>query len=372
MASAGVNTALWPLYALLKSAQVMIPGMWRDGKDGERLSTFPYRYEADVSGFDTSISDAMFDVMRDELSRAFPRYYRIIHNWRRSEQLPLITPPLSIGLGWGCGVREMSGGLRSGLILTSVMGSLIQRSLVTMALTRQNRRLGDGVNACIQGDDVAISASAPLDSEAWKESYALMGMKCSLDPGLSFLSRHVLSNGRDSPIAGRLVQQSASNEHEPRGGLWVKGLLVLGFQARMEGSENLPILLQDAVNRCLDPVEWLDEFRGSTLQATKANVASKGGRLVTRALLRRQGLPWIRSVLREREHSYLGRLLAGNFPTLITGAAGADEVTFDLCRRVNQLSWNERRQIASAGFTALMNSEKAGLQWLAETKDRHG
>jgi hypothetical protein len=367
MANAGVNTAVFPLYARLKSAQMAIAGMWRDGSDELRLAGHPYRYEADVSGFDTSISHAMFDIVAEELIRGFPALANSIRQWRFAETLPLLTPPLDPTMGHGVGIREMSGGLRSGLLLTSVMGSLIQRSLVRMALHAQRRTL-DEVVACIHGDDVALACDKPLNVDEWVGAYESMGMKCALVPGLSFLSRHITKDGTSLPIGGRIIQQTCSNENEPTGGGWVVGLLALGFLARTQGAEGLPADIQSAVIQSISAAEWIHPFATDDLAHTRDAVRMGTAQLVDAALRRKAGLAWILQQLRSAEHSYLGRSLAKSFPGLILGLTSTDDVIFRLCQTVNSLSRRDRMRLATRGMNAISNSETASLGWLTEVQ----
>lgn len=260
----GGNYGLKPLYAVLQSARRRIRGIWNSKGSRDPLNrSFLRVYEADISGYDQSMTTAVQEAVRDALLRHFPELRVQIELWFGLEQQQLITPSWSLDDATCVLVRVLAS-IKSGLKLTSEFGTLVTLVVALFALDMQGIDVSgwpDDIDflSYHSGDDVRLSVNRELDLELWKQAFAMVHLNCELLPGHGFLSRHVSELIFDAPIAGRIVQQSISNEHEPRGP-YALGLVLLGFLARSTGAEKLPVVLQDAIMMVIRETAWFQKL----------------------------------------------------------------------------------------------------------------
>jgi hypothetical protein len=250
MAPAAANATVAPLYAWLKSARKQLPGMWHTGPaDLSNFAHLTHDYESDISGFDVSVPPELQDAVAQWIKALMPELSDAVTAWRFFESQGLLTASWDLD-NTVCALARAEGGTRSGLKLTSELGTLYALIATLRALHQQGYkyynwpwRPGGDLWVLHLGDDVRASTKRPLDGEAWAEAYAALNLKCELIPGDGFLSRHVSVAGGNAPIAGRIVQQTNANEKEELGE-GAEGIGLLGLIARTAGAERLPAELQ--------------------------------------------------------------------------------------------------------------------------------
>lgn len=271
-----INYMLRPFYRTLHDARKTLIGQWRTGREDVRLHLgSKFNYEADVSGFDNGVTIIHQATLASVIAEEWPALAKLADTWFRCEQHALITPSFTLNSAF-CAAVVMAGGISSGLKPTSEIGTMIADILSVATLMKMGFDVAQwpevpGVRISNQGDDVRISSDVALDTAQWTESFQQMGFSCELRPGWVFLAKHLFPDGRMVPVAGRLVQQTISNEHEKIGkhGL---GLQYLGFLARFEGSEHHHPFLSSAVWSAIKEVEWIAELRCSSVAAVRTRL----------------------------------------------------------------------------------------------------
>jgi hypothetical protein len=288
-------------------------GHWRTGdEDSNQLAGYPFRYEGDISGYDTSVTLQLQAALVRACAEAWPELANHAHMWLLAEQRGLIGPH------WGlnpllCTLYSAVAGTSSGLKPTADIGTVICSTTLAFALGRQGvdiRRYPklDGIAVVVQGDDVAIGSDFPLDAEAFNAAFQEVGLSCELKEGYTFLSKHILESGVRVPIAGRLVQQTMSNEHEPIG-RQAPGLLLLGFVSRFQNWHLVEPELRDAVTSVIMHAQWIAELRLPSVDALLSFAdSSDGRRLIEVALQSRLGKSWLLRQSREGGHSEAARV----------------------------------------------------------------
>lgn len=322
MSAAASNWMLKPLFNLLHGARARIPGLYRVGDNDYHLANkFTYRYESDISGFDISVTRELQVLVSWALARAMPHLANDLQTWLAVETLGLITPSWALNYGLAT-LEKFRGGTRSGVKTTAEAGQLYSVIATLYALSLHGFDVtawphGQDFAIVVQGDDVLVSVNRPLDADAWAQAYATLGLKAELIKGDMFLSRHMSTEGLSAPVGGRIVQQTLSNEHEPVGEESTTiGILALGFIARTEGSERLPLELQRSVGQACSHARWLSKYGVQTGQAVP--VSTLRGMLmrsplvkvdIDAALRERVGESWLATQVREAEHSPAARLI---------------------------------------------------------------
>lgn len=374
MAMKAFNLRHWRLYTWLKAGQIGTVGMYRlDPRSPGRVGRRRYKFMGDLSGFDQHVSSDCRAVLADAIASVRPDLMPDLEFWLHAEEHLLLTPSLSLEVGGvGVGVRHQRNGLKSGQITTSVIGTMINAILARAALRNAGLKRHEW-DFEVQGDDIYVGTDRPISCDGWASSYARAGFKASLVPGDIFLSAHQDSVGLQTPVGGRIVQQTCSNEAEPVGGAWVIGLLMLGFLERTRGAERLSPQLQRAVVDGLSGVRWLRPYlRPRSLTRTRAAIEAVADPLIDRALKKREGVSWFARTIRGREHSALGRLLYEAFPELAKGVEASDLHTFRLCQQAQTLSRDVRLELASSGYATIAAGEDAALGWYALAARRLG
>lgn len=259
-----VNRLLRPFFSMLHAARTRIPGLWRTGsEDADRVAGHTHHYEADISGYDLSVQVQLQALVASLLAEEWPAISGPAATWLIAEQRGLIGPSWRLRQG-ECAYTTSIGATSSGLKPTAEIGTLIATAATRYALHLQ----GDDFRkwpwtstfvSLHQGDDARVSGAETLDPDSWQRAYADVGLDCELIPGYTFLARLHWPDGHLSPLTGRLVQQTVSNEHE-RKGPDALGLLYLGFIARTEGVTGCPQHLLEPAWELIRGVEWVQRL----------------------------------------------------------------------------------------------------------------
>jgi hypothetical protein len=238
----GLNLALGPLLTKLQSGRRATPGFWHSGTLDDQLVASAYAkrlhiYESDISGYDQSVTPDLQRALCDCIKAEMTDMASQADLWLFTEGRPVISANWAQADGYT--LATTFGGTHSGQRLTAEVGTLICGASLLYALsliTRQTpaevwRRCMTGEwLLLVQGDDLLIGINQTLSPTDWVEAWAGLGLKCELVQGVRFLMKHRLPDGA-RPVAGRIVQQTLSNEHEPSGIDW-DPILVLGMQSR--------------------------------------------------------------------------------------------------------------------------------------------
>jgi hypothetical protein len=379
MSSAGANNKLHSLYAVLNGARRRINGLWHEGGgNASLLKGYEFHVESDLSSFDITVPPELQDLLRDEMSYAFPHLEDKIIFWRVMENRPLISPSWSLDKDT-VSILSYDGGTRSGLKMTSEIGTLISVCAVLYSLYKQGfdytkwPSINDEFAFLILGDDVRLSTSRRIDPEGWEAAHAVIGLKAEIVEGHGFLSRHTSSVLKDSPIGGRIVQQTMSNEHEVVGKKYL-GLQYLGFLARTNGFDALPSLLQERIWKCITNADWIQELK----RETKLNSISElryhleNSRTIREkiasALLESEGQEWYRVGERAADHSRSSfervRIAKQIVADVGTEAESLDALIDSVSIKLGTQSRGDRMRLALEGFIAVSSSTNEGWKWL--------
>jgi hypothetical protein len=312
MAPYCVNMTLRRWFAVLHEARRVIRGLWRTGNEDAMLHIGAnFQYEADISGYDTSVTWQLQASLVDAFRAEWPEMAGDAATWFAAEQRGLIGPSWSRNPAT-CSIYSPVGGTSSGLKSTAEVGTIFAVAATVLALRDQGLKWQEwpnipGVATSHQGDDVRVSSYVPFDIPAWADSYAKVGLNCELIEGWVFLSRHHTPDGALIPLAGRIVQQTMSNEHEPTDGD-PEGILLLGLVARSTGWHLIPAELRQHVNRCIRHAEWMQRLGLPSIEAARAYASTTEGlALIERSVSQRAALPWLLAQQRDAEHSDAAR-----------------------------------------------------------------
>jgi hypothetical protein len=379
MSSAGANDKLHKLYERLNGARRRINGLWHEGGGNMNLLRgYDFHVESDLSGFDTTVSPELQDLLREELTTAFPDLDDTIGFWRVMENRPLLSPSWNLDRD-SISILSYDGGTRSGLKMTSEIGTLISLCAVLFSLQQQGfdytkwPKVNNEFAVLILGDDVRLSSSRRIDPTGWEESHALIGLKAEIVEGHGFLSRHASPFLEDAPIGGRIVQQTMSNEHEVMGEKYL-GLQYLGFFARTAGYEVLPKEIQNLVWNCVKHANWIIKLQSETRLRSIEDVRyhiqeSRTIRdEIESALKESEGLEWYRIGERAADHSrasYERVRIAKEIVANVGKEAESLDILIDsVSRKLSQRSRSERMLLAQEGFFAVSTSPTEGWRWL--------
>jgi len=374
------NKPLRDIATGLKLCRQRIPGLWRHGNlDAKLLAQFPFIQEADISGYDNSVTPFLQRAAAWAWKRIFPELTSVVDFWLFCETRPLITPSWNLHDD-KIEVIEALGGTRTGLKHTAEVGSFIALWVSLYAMRRQKVSTDNWPRASFfasthQGDDVCVSTRRPLDPVRWAAAFAEVGLKCDLIVGNGFLARHMLPNGTTAPIAGRVVQQTMSNEHEPLEGKPL-GILYLGFLARTEGVTNLSPQWQDRIWSCLRHAKWIEESGAQTLGMLRNHLESADAKaIIKQSLLATLGQNWLRTEARDAEHAAAAKAAVDAAVALglpVPQASGLDRVTDTLMSAIQQKDRNWRMTTALTGWSAVNSGNTSSLDWLRRIAEELG
>jgi len=379
MAAAACNRLLRPLYERLQGARRRLEGLWHAGGISfGPLAGRKYQYEADIAAFDSSVSPELQDLLLFMLKWIWPDLREHAELWRVIEELPFITPSWSLTPG-RCGLVGALGGTRSGTKTTAEAGTAYARAATEYALDQQGISLNQ-VTILSLGDDVRISSDVEINPDAWEYSFNEVGLSCTLIAGDGFLARHLTPTLDGVPIAGRVVQQTMSNEHE-RKGPEALGLSMLGFIARTEKFEQLPAQLQTQTWSVISHAKWIRDVTATEATSSVHTLRSylinnpEPQQIINQALKSVEGLDWLSEHTRAAEHSESGRQLLA----WITGdirALQLDRVSRELyvdaaSAKLASLPLTLRLQLAVDGYYAVTSSPLEAQRWLTTSLSRH-
>jgi len=382
MACAAVNRGLRPIFDYWHEARKHIPGLWHSaGRDAHFIRGRRYMYESDISGFDINVSRPLQTLIAWHTSRARPQISAAVNFWLHAERLPLICPSWARNFNL-CTVMFSDGGTHSGLKPTAEIGTLISVIACLYAcylcgLNPFEWPYMPKASLLVQGDDVLAATDVPLDPDVWQAAYADLGLTSALIQGDLFLSRHMSQPGRTLPNAGRIIQQTLSNEHEPKGTPEeVDGLLILGFIARTEQCEHLPAELSVEAATICRLAEWTERYsaarKGRGLDGMRHSLMNDPAaqRAIVTSLNHARNQDWLTRQYRDREHSpaaaYLAHYLETKRPELLRNPLGLDTITAAYIDEMCLLPQEDRIQRAIEWGRLLMSDRKAARQrWLA-------
>jgi hypothetical protein len=201
-----------------------------------------------------------------------------------------------------------------------------------------------------------------------------VGLTCELIPGDGFLARHLTRSLDGIPIAGRIVQQTMSNEHE-RFGPEALGIHYLGFIARTEGSEALPSVLQDAAWQVIKHARWVRDLAASHRSVTDLkslrqllSTDSTVKEVIAEALRSTAGLEWLSEHTRAAEHSEVGRRLLSwiteDVRRLQLPQVSLEHYIDAASHRLAALPETQRLRMALDGYYAVAASSVQAHRWL--------
>lgn len=377
MAWAGANRLLRPLYTALSGSRRAIHGLWHTGgPDHEPLLRHVHHYESDISGYDSSVNAEIQDAVGEAWSRAFPELSATIRFWRYMETRPLLTPSWELSDG-GCGIVQSVGGIKSGLKLTSEFGTFLNIAATLYAIESAGGPRAEWwpsedapITLFVLGDDARISSAVELDPTAWTNAFAELGLKCEIFPGVGFLSRIIHPDVINTPIAGRIVQQTMSHEHE-RKGAEALGLAYLGFIARTEGVDRLPEVLQRAAWDVIQEAEWVRKLPAQRSITGLRNYLLESASVqetIADALRTTAGTSWYNENLRASEHSVPSAIavsIADHAVARLGAVSHAQaQVVEAIATRVVGMGAQFRLREAIAGYFALASGSKPGYEWM--------
>jgi len=376
MSPASFNFSLRRLASYLKLARKLIPGLWRDGLDAQRMTGFEFNYEADISGYDKSVPAWLQVAIAESWKRVWPHLTAEIDFWISCERRGLITPDWELDSNH-CAVVSSLGGTRTGLKLTSEIGTWAGLWATLTALLDQGVDISTWPASPVftslqQGDDVRIGSHKQLDPDQWAASFLTFNLKCDLVLGDGFLAKHTI-NGLATPIAGRLVQQTMSNEHEPRGRSSL-GISYIGFLARVQGWEALPPRYQQAIWSVIRHAKWIrDTGVGGIAPLVKFLQGPIAQEEIRTALLTKQGQSWLEEEARTPDRNVTAQAilaLAQKLGVPVSAVSSLDRDVDALIRSSLTLPEPEKLQLASEGWAALNSGPTAGVNWARRLTQR--
>lgn len=317
MGSFGLNVALEPLLARLQGGRRGTRGFWHDKTSDREVTRRAWAQrlhiiEADISGYDQSVSPSLQQALADAISTVDPSLHDQAQLYLYAERRSVITQPWAGETG--AMVVTTRGATHSGQRLTAEVGSMICATTTLFVLTQLLKRPAPWIwerfmtgewMMLIQGDDILLGLPTKLDDEAWAATWMQVGLKCHLLEGFRFLMKHRLADG-DIPVAGRIVQQTLFNEHEPSGTHW-DPILVLGMQARWGAGP--PLAYAAMARKCLQTTEFYQRthvFDGPS--AVEWLNVPENQRALQAKIARLASQPWLRKLRNDAEYSESARL----------------------------------------------------------------
>lgn len=374
-----VNRLLRPFFSMLHAARTMIPGLWRTrNEDAEHVTGHKWHYEADISGYDLSVQLQLQALVAATLSEVWPAIGPAARTWLSAEQRGLIGPSWRLNPS-ECSYVSSIGATSSGLKPTAEIGTLIATACTRYALHLQ----GDDYHhwphsstfvSLHQGDDARVAGPDTLDAESWQQAFASIGLDCELIPGFTFLARLHMPNGALRPLSGRLVQQTMSNEHEPKG-VHALGLLYLGFLARTELAHNCDPRMLDVVWSLIRDADWVASIRrwyGVTdVLSLREHLASHphAQAVIKASISAAASDSWLLGHAREADRSPTSRMIAALAEERgwhLSRFISADFACESVCNAVSSLAAHKRDDLLARLTDAAFSGKHAlDEQWAA-------
>lgn len=364
MAPSANIVCLEALWAWLQGARRAIPGLWRTRSDYDAVTRVDASggtiLESDISGYDQSVSPLLQEAVAGAIAKHMPHLAAQARMWLYYERRAVMTP--SRMLTSGITVYTTRGGTHSGQRLTAEMGTLICLTtclyVLSVMIPNARRLWAEGdLMLLVQGDDVLLGlpAGVHLDAARWEELWATAGLKCSLLPGRRFLAKHRVA-GRAYPVGGRILQQTLSNEHEPRYDATPRyqPLLTLGLRARWGDGPypSLTPMLTDVMRRTRLALE-AGVYDGSTASAW-LQIPDNAAKL-SRLLARLAKDPWIERARRDAPYSesaaeLLDALAAAGLPYTDAEMQSKTLILFNRVARARRATTQSRLDLAVRMF----------------------
>lgn len=311
------NLATRMLQQRCKASRRLIPGFYRIGtRDDDMAATMYGRmaalggimFEADLSGFDTSVPRTLQELVAEELINRWPDLRTDIESWVTFEALPCLYPTYAHAMptAFSGSLVLKNGEISSGQLMTAEIGTIINAAALYYAFEMASGHRADlALDAgdlifLIQGDDLLVWTRFSMDPNQFIAAYAELGLKLTILNGRRFLSQHRLPDG-SRPLGARIIQQTCFNEHEPTGEAMAP-INILGLDARWgvgPPSSSLPYVL-DALSRTNLNREY-GVFDGPSARKWLATAA--GQYRLNRALESLKSLPWLKQVEADAPHS---------------------------------------------------------------------
>jgi hypothetical protein len=326
---------------------------------------------------DDSTSRSIQEALGAAMKREWPDLHEPVDFWLFMENRPIITPSwdLQPDEAW---IVPSSGGIHSGLKMTAEQGTLIATICALYALEACGLDINEWpqqteFTLAIQGDDVHLETDKPVNLDAWRAAWLELGYDCELAPDTRFLSRHRVA-GSSFPVAGRIVQQTMSNEHEPQGPEAL-GLAYLGFFARSEGVEQLPVTLQTEAWNVISTAAWVQATGQPSLETLRhwCGNAPQARTEIARALQSVAGQAWLAAAERDAEHSAASAAqvaFAASMGMTTSRTASLDATIEQVIVTARSLPPHDLMSEAVAGYQACSTSNVAGWSWLARLAKR--
>lgn len=318
MAWCGGNRRIRPLYNALMSARMRVPGLWHaGGPNFRRVAPYRWHYAADISGYDRSVT-ASFQRTVADAWRMFATLigqgetlHPTIDIWEYLESRPLVTPFWGLSDGLVTVVNSGSGE-HSGMKTTSAFGTFGDEAMLAYALHRlgianySEYPYGDRLAILVSGDDSRIGCEKPIPADGFAAACAELGLTVELLQAGDFLATHLSPVLWNAPLAGRIVQQTMSNEKERVDEESKLGLAYLGFLARTERADRLPPALLQAAWQVVQHAKWIEDLGGGKglLEFKQMMIESSAVRAeIERALDDLKGTTWFDDLWKASEHS---------------------------------------------------------------------
>jgi len=382
MGAAGPQRRLAPLFERLHEARRHVPGLWHAGTlDEDHVrGVGPHQYRSDVSAMDDSTNRGLQLALAAAIAAQWPDLSEEVAFWMYLEDRPIITPSWDLDPteAW---VVPTGGGIHSGIKMTSEQGTLLAITSALYALASSGVDVSDWPNSSsvrilCQGDDIHIVATHAIDASAWSQAWAKLGYECELEDDDRFLARHRVA-GLAFPVAGRIVQQTLSNEHE-HVGRGSEGLSILGFASRSANSELLPQWLQALTWDVVKHAAWVEQAGASDLATLRqwCTTAPEALQKVEQALRDVAGMSWLARAVRDAEHSAssaaeleMAEMMGIDIDALIS----QDRIVSDIITAASTLTRAEAMDEAVRGYFAVLNDRRTrGGDWLSRLATRLG
>lgn len=215
-----VNLMVTPVSLPLKQARLLVPGFGHDAVGTKAYlpltKQWKYTYENDMSAFDTSITPVMRGLFWDALGRA-GAYSTALDLLRQYDESTSVVSPSWEGVEGEASIYSGPTGLLSGLKLTTEVGSAVSACATVYALVKvgvlseADALAGRWPTFLMLGDDVLFGHSSKVDTTAFGDAIAEVGLKAKAVEGNRFLMKHTV-DGKQYAVACRVLQQTVSNE----------------------------------------------------------------------------------------------------------------------------------------------------------------
>jgi hypothetical protein len=265
------------------------------------------------------------------------------------------------------------GSIPSGYKLTSEIGTLINLIVILHGLEAAGLDISDWPHSrdfslYVFGDDVRISTNVEIDDQIIAETYASVGLSAELVPGAVFLSRYTHPDLHDAPLAGRVIQQTMSNEKE-RLGWELVGLHYLGFMARSQGFDRWPAQLKKGVWDVIKHAKWIQRLNVNSVGNLRFRIMTNRTcqSEIRTALDSVAALDWYSDALRASEHSvaaaYSVQYALQARTNLGAKTFAAADVLEAIANKLGEQTNATRLSLAIEGYEAVSSSAKEAARW---------